>query len=102
MDGVGGGKVEVVQSKGCSKLVVGVSSPLSSIRSIQSLEPMSPTSSSLPSEPVTARSTAPFAGLVICVTGLSKGIQFRPSLGKKKTSAPSVFYTLQKYIENVI
>ena len=91
MDGVGGGKVEVVQSKGCSKLVVGVSAPMSSIRSIQSLEPISPASSSLPSEPVTARSTAPFAGLVICVSGLSKGIQFRPSLGKKKTSAPSVF-----------
>ncbi|XP_022730574.1 uncharacterized protein LOC111285399 isoform X2 [Durio zibethinus] len=33
---------------------------------------MSPASTSLGSEPLTVRSTGPFSGLVICVTGLSK------------------------------
>ncbi|GMI94955.1 hypothetical protein like AT2G26270 [Hibiscus trionum] len=60
---MGGGlnRTEVVNTKGCSKLFVG-------------LEPMSlsSASSSLASEPVTVRPTGPFSGLVICVTGLSK------------------------------
>ncbi|KAA3490402.1 DNA topoisomerase 2-binding 1 [Gossypium australe] len=63
-------KVEVINSKGCSKLFVGFSSSVPSFRSFQSFEPMSPASTSLVSEPV--RSTGPFSGLVICVTGLSK------------------------------
>ncbi|MFQ6658569.1 hypothetical protein Gotur_027776 [Gossypium turneri] len=63
-------KVEVINSKGCSKLFVGFSSSVPPFRSFQSFEPMSPASTSLGSEPV--RSTGPFSGLVICVTGLSK------------------------------
>uniref|UniRef100_A0A7N2KUB7 Uncharacterized protein n=1 Tax=Quercus lobata TaxID=97700 RepID=A0A7N2KUB7_QUELO len=70
--GGGSGKVEVVESKGCSKLLIGLSTPMSSMRSLHPFEPMSPASSSLASETFTARSGAPFAGLVICVTGLSK------------------------------
>ena len=66
-DGGGGGRVEVVSSKGCSRLLVGISSSLPSMRGLQSFEPMSPASSSV------ARSSGPFSGLVICVTGLSKG-----------------------------
>ncbi|XP_020236600.1 uncharacterized protein LOC109816131 isoform X1 [Cajanus cajan] len=60
----GDGRVEVVSGKGCSRLF---SSSLPSFRGLQPLEPMSPVSSS-----VAVPSTAPFAGLVICVTGLSK------------------------------
>lgn len=60
----GDGRVEVVSGKGCSRLF---SSSLPSFRGLQPLEPMSPVSSSVP-----VPSTAPFAGLVICVTGLSK------------------------------
>ncbi|KAH1131817.1 hypothetical protein J1N35_003195 [Gossypium stocksii] len=65
MGGLNNNRVEVVNRKGCSKLFLG-SSP--------SFEPMplSPVASSLGSEPVTVRSTGPFSGLVICVTGLSK------------------------------
>ncbi|MBA0638973.1 hypothetical protein Goklo_022036, partial [Gossypium klotzschianum] len=65
MGGLNNNRVEVVNRKGCSKLFTG-SSP--------SFEPMplSPVASSLGSEPVTVRSTGPFSGLVICVTGLSK------------------------------
>uniref|UniRef100_A0A2N9FIL9 BRCT domain-containing protein n=1 Tax=Fagus sylvatica TaxID=28930 RepID=A0A2N9FIL9_FAGSY len=70
--GGGSGRVEVVHSKGCSKLLVGLSTPMSSFRGLQSFEPMSPASSSLLSEPIAARSGAPFSALVICVTGLSK------------------------------
>ncbi|XVF48785.1 hypothetical protein PTKIN_Ptkin03bG0216600 [Pterospermum kingtungense] len=66
-------RVEVVNSKGCSRLFVGFpSSSVPSFRSFQSFEPMSPASTSLASEPSTVRSTGPFSGLVICVTGLSK------------------------------
>lgn len=62
----GDGRVEVVSGKGCSRLF---SSSLSSFSGLQPLEPMSPVPSS-----VQVRSNAPFAGLVICVTGLSKGV----------------------------
>lgn len=72
----GDGKVEVVNSKGCSRLFLGLSSPLSSFRGLQPFDPMSPASSSARSDPVAVRSSGPFAGLVICVTGLSKGIKF--------------------------
>ncbi|KAJ7958429.1 BRCT domain DNA repair protein [Quillaja saponaria] len=65
----GGGRVEVISSKGCSGLFVGYSP---SFRGLQPLKPMSPASSSVGSEQVAARSNAPFAGLIICVTGLSK------------------------------
>ncbi|XP_062159473.1 uncharacterized protein LOC133866838 [Alnus glutinosa] len=68
----GDGKVEVVSSKGCSRLFLGLSSPLSSFRGLQPFDPMSPASSSARSDPVAVRSSGPFAGLVICVTGLSK------------------------------
>jgi hypothetical protein len=59
----GEGRVEVASGKGCSRLFS------SSIRTLQPLDQMSPVSSS-PQLP----SNAPFAGLVICVTGLSKGV----------------------------
>ncbi|KAK7283158.1 hypothetical protein RIF29_12489 [Crotalaria pallida] len=64
----GDGRVEVVSGKGCSRLFS------SSFRGLQPLEPMSPasSSSSMASEQVHVRSRAPFDGLVICVTGLSK------------------------------
>ncbi|KAK3213278.1 hypothetical protein Dsin_017984 [Dipteronia sinensis] len=72
--GGGGGRVEVINSKGCSRLFIGFSaSSLSSFRGVQSLETMSPAStSSVASESVVVRSNGPFSGLVICVTGLSK------------------------------
>lgn len=63
----GDGRVEVVSGKGCSRLF---SSSLPSFRGLQPLEPMSPVSSSVQ----VPSSTSPFAGLVICVTGLSKGV----------------------------
>lgn len=70
---MGSGRVEVISSKGCSKLVVGFSASLPSFRGLQPLEPtMSPAPSSVGSQPST-RSSGPFSGLVICVTGLSKG-----------------------------
>ncbi|OMO86446.1 hypothetical protein COLO4_21162 [Corchorus olitorius] len=65
-------RVEVINSKGCSRLFVGFSASVPSFRSFQSFEPMSPASTSLGSDPSTVRSTGPFSGLVICVTGLSK------------------------------
>lgn len=69
---MGSGRVEVISSKGCSKLVVGLSASLPSFRGLQSLEPtMSPAPSSAGSQPGT-RLSGPFSGLVICVTGLSR------------------------------
>ncbi|XP_065850565.1 uncharacterized protein [Euphorbia lathyris] len=68
----GVGKVEVINSKGCSRLFLGLSSSIPSFRGLQSFDPMSPATSSIGSEQLTVRSTGPFAGLVICVTGLSK------------------------------
>ncbi|XP_011657362.1 uncharacterized protein LOC101211759 [Cucumis sativus] len=69
---MGGGTVEVVSSKGCSRLLFGFSSPLSSLGGLQQLESMSLASPSSRSEPVKVRLAGPFTGLVICVTGLSK------------------------------
>ncbi|KAI5403924.1 hypothetical protein KIW84_051175 [Lathyrus oleraceus] len=60
----GEGRVEIVSGKGCSRLF---SSSFTSIRDLQPLDQMSPVSAS-----PQVSSTAPFAGLVICVTGLSK------------------------------
>ncbi|KAF2285072.1 hypothetical protein GH714_037746 [Hevea brasiliensis] len=68
----GSGKVEVITSKGCSRMFMGFSASIPSFRGLQSFEPMSPFTSSVGSEPVLVRSSGPFAGLVICVTGLSK------------------------------
>ncbi|XP_054818856.1 uncharacterized protein LOC129318227 isoform X3 [Prosopis cineraria] len=68
---MGGGRVEVVSSKGCSGLF-SPSLPLVRGLHLQPLEPMTPVSSFHGSEPMEGRSSAPFAGLVICVTGLSK------------------------------
>lgn len=68
-----GGSVEVVSSKGCSRLFVGSSTFLPSASSLRFMSMMSPASSSL-SEPTVPLVNGPFAGLVICVTGLSKGI----------------------------
>ncbi|XP_043722971.1 uncharacterized protein LOC122670075 isoform X2 [Telopea speciosissima] len=62
-----GSKVEVIFSKGCSRLFVGISS---SFRGMQTFEAMSPASSAMSQPDV--RAGGPFAGLVICVTGLSK------------------------------
>lgn len=71
----GSSRVQVIDSKGCSKLFVGLSSSIPSFRGLQSFEPMSPATASVGSESV-VRSTGPFAGLIICVTGLSKGTYF--------------------------
>ncbi|CAK7352742.1 unnamed protein product [Dovyalis caffra] len=74
-DGGSGGRVQVIDSRGCSRLFVGISASVSSFRGLQSFEPMSPTASSVGSGPVAVRSHGPFTGLVICVTGLSKAKQ---------------------------
>lgn len=75
--GGGGGVVEVIKSKGCSRLLVGLSPPLNSFKGLQPVKPMSPAaSSSVASDRLAVRSGAPFLGLVICVTGLSKGLTF--------------------------
>lgn len=59
----------MIDSKGCSRLFIGLSA--SSLPSFRALETtMSPVSTS------SAGSKGPFSGLVICVTGLSKGIVF--------------------------
>ncbi|XP_073133431.1 uncharacterized protein [Henckelia pumila] len=67
----GGGRVEVIKGKGCSRLFLEVSSSFRGIQSF-SLEPMSPAStvSVISEHPV--KSHGPLSGLVICVTGLSK------------------------------
>lgn len=66
------GGVDVIKSKGCSRLSGGLSSPLPSFKAQRAFGPMSPAANSTGSETV-VRSNAPFSGLVICVTGLSKG-----------------------------
>lgn len=69
MGGLGG--VEVANGKGCSRMLMGFSNSVASLRGIQSFGSMSPAPSSLGSESL-VRSSGPFSGLVICVTGLSK------------------------------
>ncbi|PIN12526.1 hypothetical protein CDL12_14863 [Handroanthus impetiginosus] len=72
--GGGGGKVEVITGKGCSRLFLEFSSSFRGIPSF-SLEPLSPASSAsaVADSPVkVVKSSGPFSGLVICVTGLSK------------------------------
>ncbi|KAK6158795.1 hypothetical protein DH2020_006109 [Rehmannia glutinosa] len=72
--GGGGGRVEVIAGKGCSRLFVDFSTSFRGIPSF-SLEPLSPASSvsAVSESPVKiVKSNGPFSGLVICVTGLSK------------------------------
>ncbi|KAH0969722.1 hypothetical protein GBA52_028318 [Prunus armeniaca] len=64
--GGGGGRVEVVKSNGCSRLSVGLSSPLPSFKALQPFEPASPASSSIGSEHV-VRSGAPLPALLFAL-----------------------------------
>ncbi|KAL2525446.1 BRCT domain-containing DNA repair protein [Abeliophyllum distichum] len=69
-----GGRVDVINNKGCSRRFFEFSSSFRGLQSY-SLEPTSPASSpsALPESPVkTVDSNGPFYGLLICVTGLSK------------------------------
>ncbi|KAJ4844829.1 hypothetical protein Tsubulata_020570 [Turnera subulata] len=70
--GGGGGGVQVIDSRGCSRLFMGLPSSMPSFRGLHSFEPASPTATSSAGSESLARSHGPFAGLVICVTGLSK------------------------------
>ncbi|GFP93189.1 DNA topoisomerase 2-binding protein 1 [Phtheirospermum japonicum] len=72
--GGGGGRVEVIAGKGCSRLFQDFSSSFRGISSF-SLEPLSPASSASTvseSKVKIVKSNGPFAGVVVCVTGLSK------------------------------
>ncbi|XP_042037668.1 uncharacterized protein LOC121783608 [Salvia splendens] len=70
--GIGGGRVEVIAAKGCSRLFMDFSSSFRGISTF-SLEPPCPAAAAVPETPVkTVRARGPFSGLVICVTGLSK------------------------------
>ncbi|XP_057799396.1 uncharacterized protein LOC131015150 [Salvia miltiorrhiza] len=70
--GVGGGRVEVIAAKGCSRLFMDFSSSFRGIQTF-SLEPSSPAAAAVSETPVkTVKTKGPFSGLVICVTGLSK------------------------------
>lgn len=73
--------MEVISSKGCSRLLAEISPSISSFRGhgFQSypMEPSSPASTASATSELTTRDNRPrgsFSGLVICVTGLSKGI----------------------------
>ncbi|KAF7140314.1 hypothetical protein RHSIM_Rhsim06G0092200 [Rhododendron simsii] len=69
-------RVEAVNSKGCTRLFgdISFSSSFRSMRSFESMSSPASTSSVLSETlvAVEAKSTGPFSGLVICVTGLSK------------------------------
>ncbi|KAL6556572.1 hypothetical protein OROGR_005860 [Orobanche gracilis] len=72
--GGGGGRVEVITGKGCSRQILDFSSSFRKISSF-SLESLSPASSNYTvseSAAKIAKSNGPFSGLVVCVTGLSK------------------------------
>ncbi|KAL6524178.1 hypothetical protein OROMI_031273 [Orobanche minor] len=72
--GGGGGRVEVITGKGCSRQFMNFSSSFRKISSF-SLEPLSPASSNYTvseSAVKIVKSNGPFSGLVVCVTGLSK------------------------------
>ncbi|KAK1263888.1 hypothetical protein QJS04_geneDACA013513 [Acorus gramineus] len=66
-------RVEVIDSKGCSRLLVGLGTPLHSLGSPRSYSSRS-MASSLPASDMSMKpsTSGPFAGLTICVTGLSK------------------------------
>lgn len=74
----GRGKVEVISSQGCSRLVAEISTSFPSFRGhgfqSSAMEPMSPVSvaSGVDESGRKNRPRGPFSGLVICVTGLSK------------------------------
>ncbi|GLT25651.1 hypothetical protein SLA2020_007690 [Shorea laevis] len=68
----GVGRVEVINSKGCSRLFGGFPSSVPSFRGLKSFDLMSPAASSSVGSESLVRSTGPFSGLSICVTGLSK------------------------------
>ncbi|KAL6533850.1 hypothetical protein OROHE_013683 [Orobanche hederae] len=72
--GGGGGRVEVITGKGCSRQFLNFSSSFRKISSF-SLEPLSPASSNYTASESAVKivkSNGPFSGLVVCVTGLSK------------------------------
>ncbi|XP_028548349.1 uncharacterized protein LOC110107195 isoform X5 [Dendrobium catenatum] len=66
-----GGIVEVIGSKGCSRLFLSTVNSVTSITSMKSSEFLSSSSSTI-SGSVGPAKIGPFSGLVICVTGLSK------------------------------
>ncbi|KAG8375455.1 hypothetical protein BUALT_Bualt10G0101700 [Buddleja alternifolia] len=72
--GGGGGRVEVINGKGCSRLFLEFSSSFRGIPSfsLEHLSPASPVSAASESPVKIVKSNGPFSGLVICVTGLSK------------------------------
>lgn len=72
--GVGGGRVEVIAAKGCSRMFMDYSTSFRGIPTF-SMEPSSPAAAAVSETPVKiVKTNGPFSGLVICVTGLSKGI----------------------------
>ncbi|KAK9101565.1 hypothetical protein Scep_024995 [Stephania cephalantha] len=85
-----GGRVEVIDSNGCSRLFSGFPN---SFRTLQSFEPISPASSV--ALECAARWNGPFANLVICVTGLSK-VRLSESLYSVKSVADSHLISSQK------
>ncbi|XP_058218209.1 uncharacterized protein LOC131329151 isoform X2 [Rhododendron vialii] len=116
--GGGGGRVEAVNSKGCTRLFgdISFSSSFRSMRSFESMSSPASTSSVLSGTPVVvvAKSTGPFSGLVICVTGLSKesrkqvkdaaeglGGQYSPNLHPQFRLSESL-YSVEGIGENVV
>ncbi|KAG6389538.1 hypothetical protein SASPL_151009 [Salvia splendens] len=70
--GIGGGRVEVIDAKGCSRMFMDISSSFRGIPTF-CLEPPSPATAAVSETPVkTVKRKGPFSGLVICVPGLSK------------------------------
>ena len=67
--GAGGGRVEVMKSKGC----FGDINISSSFRGLRSFEAVMSPASSESAVVVGTTGGGPFSGLIICVTGLSKG-----------------------------
>ncbi|KAM7275290.1 hypothetical protein ACFE04_017156 [Oxalis oulophora] len=77
--GGGGGRVEVIENKGCSRLINSStsSSTLGSLIKFTTthnnpINIMSPSPTSVGSQSISVTPLGPFSGLVICVTGLSK------------------------------
>lgn len=92
-----GGRVEAVSSTGCSRLFVGSSTSIPSLNFLRSTVMMSPASSAPPeSEPRVPSVVGPFTGLVICVTGLSKG-NYRLHFPSICANSPSILLSLFSY-----
>ncbi|KAL3650902.1 hypothetical protein CASFOL_007305 [Castilleja foliolosa] len=72
--GGGGGRVDVITGKGCSRLFQDLSSSFRGISSfsLDALSPASSASTVSESKFKIVKSNGPFAGVVVCVTGLSK------------------------------